>query len=96
MIDFSMFDPLFLRKVIKIEEARLKGQLFIYKDLDKDKIEQFWSEITRIHLTRFNKTMIFTPRGYKGKFNLRGTFKIRYHSKEAFQKLDRIIRKVLK
>ncbi|MBU1147890.1 MAG: hypothetical protein KKD11_06000 [Candidatus Omnitrophica bacterium] len=101
VIEFTNADPkliklflLFMRKVLLIHEQKLKGQLFIYKDLNEGKVEKFWSRVTKIPLSRFNKTIILIPRGYKGKLSDRGTFKLRYHSKETFQKLDNIMRKV--
>ncbi len=101
VIEFTNTDPrliklflLFMRKVLTIHEKKLKGQLFIYNDLDQDKVEKFWSSATEIPLSRFNKTIILTPRGYKGKLSEKGTFKLRYHSKEIFKKLDSIMEKV--
>lgn len=85
----------FLRSVIKIDESRLKGQLFIYDDLKKDLLEKKWSEITHIPLGNFNKTIIFKSKNERYKPNPNGTFKIRYHSKAAFKKLDSLIRNTL-
>ncbi len=86
----------FLRKIIKIDKPRLKGQLLIYDDLDKKEIETKWSKISGIPLDNFNKTIIFKQKNIKYKPNPNGTFKIRYHSKEAFQKLDSLINKIFK
>ena len=85
----------FLRRIIKIEESRLKGELFIYRDHEKNTLEKFWSRISGISLSRFNKTITLRAKNYKYKPNPNGTFKIRYHSKEAFQKLDSLIRNIL-
>jgi hypothetical protein len=85
----------FLRKIIKIDESRLKGQLFIYDDLDKKMLEGRWSKITGICLNNFNKTIVFRSKNFKYKPNPNGTFKIRYHSKEAFQKLRAITHRML-
>ena len=86
----------FLRKIIKIDELRLKGQLFIYDDLKKNLLEKEWSRIMHIPLHNFNKTIVFKSKKGKYKPSPRGTFKIRYHSKEAFKKLDTLIKKILK
>ncbi|RKY29823.1 MAG: hypothetical protein DRP74_08145 [Candidatus Omnitrophota bacterium] len=86
----------FLRKIIKIDESRLKGQLFIYDDLNKKSLEKRWSRATGIPLVNFNKTIIFKSKNMKYRPNPNGTFKIRYHSKEAFQKLDYLVNKILK
>lgn len=86
----------FLRKIIKIEESRLKGQLFIYSDLDKSKLEKFWLRVSGIARVNLNKTIILKSKNTKYKPNPNGTFKTRYHSKEAFQRLDTLIDSVLK
>jgi len=85
----------FLRRIIRIDESRLKGQLFIYDDLKKGLLEKKWSINTRIPLDNFNKTIILKNKNEKYKPNPNGTFKIRYHSKEAFKKLDSLISKTL-
>lgn len=86
----------FLRRIIKIDELRLKGQLFIYDDLNKEKLEKEWSKVSGIPLNNFNKTIVFKTKNINYKPNPNGTFKIRYHSKEAFQKLDSLVNKILK
>ncbi|QAT17402.1 hypothetical protein BU251_06545 [Candidatus Velamenicoccus archaeovorus] len=85
----------FLNKIIKIDRVRLKGQLFIYNDIHKIKLEKKWSRISGIPLGNFNKTIVFQAKNSKYRPNPNGTFKLRYHSKEAFQKLDALIRSFL-
>jgi len=46
----------FLRKIIKIEEVKLKGQLILYNDLDRKRLEQYWSKVSGFPLVNFNKT----------------------------------------
>jgi len=101
-IEFTNSDPVliqiflkFLRGIIKIEERRLKCELFIYSDLEKEKIENFWSLITKIPLNRFHKTIVYQAKNPKYKPNLLGTCKIRYINKEAYLKLNEIIKKKL-
>jgi len=86
----------FLRKVIKIDELRLKGQLLIYDDLNKKELEKKWAAITNIPLSNFNKTIVFRSKNINYRPNPNGTFKIRYHNKEAFKKLDSLMNKILK
>jgi len=86
----------FLRQIIQIDEARLKGQLLIYDDLNRIKLEKKWSRASGIPLVNFNKTILLSSKNSKYRPNPEGTFKIRYHSKEAFKKLDSIINKVLR
>jgi len=85
----------FLKRVIKIDKPRLKGQLFIYNDLSKKNLELKWSKVSGIPLTNFNKTIVLKAKNTKYKPNPNGTFKVRYHSKEAFHKLDSLIKKIL-
>lgn len=102
VIEFTNSNPLlialfleFLRNIIGIEEDRLKGQLFAYDDLSIKDLEIFWSNCTKIPLANFNKTIVFKTKNGKFQPNPNGTFKIRYHSKKAFQKLDLLINNIL-
>ncbi|MDO8602507.1 MAG: hypothetical protein Q7O04_01495 [Candidatus Omnitrophota bacterium] len=85
----------FLRKIIKIEENKLKGQLIVYNDIQKKKLEKFWSTISGIPLFNFNKTVILSAKNSLYKPNPNGTFKVRYHSKEVFKRLDRILNSII-
>jgi len=85
----------FLKEVIHIDRSRLKGQLFIYDDVHRKELEKRWSKISGIPLVNFNKTIVFQAKNSKYRPNPNGTFKLRYHSKEAFQKLDTLIRNIL-
>ncbi len=86
----------FLRKIIKIDERRLKAQLFVHEDLKKEKLVKLWSKVAKISPGNFNKTIILKSKNLKFKISPYGTLKIRYHSKEAFQKLTLFINKVFK
>jgi len=101
-IEFTNSDPVlikfflkFIRKVIKIEESRLKCELFIYNDLEKEKIENFWSSVCQIPLSRFHKTIVLIAKNSKYKPNPLGTCKIRYSDKKAYLKLNDLIEKRL-
>lgn len=83
----------FLRKDIGINESRLKLQLQIHEGDDKNAMETYWSEITKIPTTRFNKTIV-RPMGNKvGKS--RGTCKVRYSDKSTYLKLENLLENVL-
>lgn len=84
----------FLRKIIGIEESKLKGLLFVYDDLDHKKVEKFWSNYLEIPLTRFNKTILYASKGRKNLSKV-GTFKIRYHSKKKRVLLERMMEELL-
>jgi hypothetical protein len=83
----------FIRKEIKPDEKRIKAQLQIHEGDNQRELEKYWSKITRIPLTRFNKTII-KPTGNKiGKS--RGTCKIRYADKETYSRLEKILAETL-
>ena len=85
----------FLNEIIKVEKSRLKGQLFIYDDLNRMKLEKYWASVSGISINHFDKTITLVAKNVRYKPNPNGTFKIRYHSKEAFKKLEHIINDVL-
>ena len=81
----------FLRRFIGLNENKLKCQLSIYNEQNKNEIELFWSDLLKIPIKNFNKTYIFKPKNIKNKMILRGTCKLRYHDKESFLKLNDLI-----
>jgi len=102
VIEFTNSDPLliklfldFLRRVIVIDETRLKAQLFIHNDLDKLGLQRKWSKIAGIPLKNFNKTIVLRSKGPNARLSRYGTLKIRYHSKEAFQRFSELIHDTL-
>ena len=100
-VEFTNKDPRaieifldFLRKVIKVDEDRVKAELFIYPDLDGSKLLKYWSSVTKIPIIRFNKTICLPQKNGKFRPNPLGTLKIRYGHKEHFLKIQDIIVKV--
>lgn len=81
----------FLRKIINPIEDRIKGELFMYEELNEDRLVNFWSKISGIPKSRFNKTIILKQKNFRYKPNPLGTFKVRYSNKEHFIKLRGII-----
>lgn len=86
----------FLIEVLKVDKNRLRGQLFIYPNHDKEELIQFWSEISGIPKGQFQKPIILVQKNSKYKPNPLGTFKIRYSHKEDFFKLQKMISDVWK
>lgn len=102
VIEFTNSDPEliklfleFLRRIIGIDEARLKAQLFVHSDLSSLSKKRKWSDITGISLRNFNKIIVLKSKSPGLRLSKYGTLKIRCHSKEAFQKLDSLIRNVI-
>ncbi|MCX6812451.1 MAG: hypothetical protein NTW79_02420 [Candidatus Berkelbacteria bacterium] len=81
----------FLREIIVIDESRLRGQLFAYPDHNKDELISYWSNVSGIPSSQFQK--VIDLKQTSGKFNPSryGTFKLRYNNKNDFLKLQEII-----
>lgn len=97
-IEFTNSDPkiiaLFRRFMIeqlKVDENRIKGQLFLYPDLDQKKVMNEWSRRTHIPINQFQKIIMLKAKVSKFKPSPLGTLKIRHSSKEKFLKLQSII-----
>ncbi|MBI4158471.1 MAG: hypothetical protein HY505_02540 [Candidatus Yanofskybacteria bacterium] len=82
---------LFLKKIIKADWKRVKGQLFLYPDLDENELKMTWSKASGIPTAQFQKSICLKKKISKFKPNPLGTFKLRYPCKEDFLKLQSII-----
>ena len=65
LVKFTNSDPKFirfalkwLRQVCKVPEEKLRMHLRVHSDVDKRKVELYWSNLTGIPLTRFQKTTL--------------------------------------
>lgn len=76
----------YIREIICIPEERIKLQLQIHENDNKQELEIYWSKITSIPLSRFNKTII-RPVGIKPG-ETKGTCKIRCYDKEFYGKIE--------
>lgn len=81
----------FLANVIKADWTRVRGQLFIYPDLEENKLIEFWSKKSNIPTSQFQKSILLKIKTGKFKANPNGTFKIRYSCKKDFIKLEKMI-----
>ncbi len=102
-IEFTNSNPLlvsmflqFMIKELKIDPRDIRGQLFLYPDLDKKKVMREWSRMTTIPIRQFQQIIMLKKKISKFKANPLGTFKVRFSSKEKFLKLQSIIDDVLK
>lgn len=84
----------FLFRILKVDQKRLRGQLFLYPDHDKEKLIRFWSRVSSIPLSQFQQVIMLKQKNSKYKPNPLGTFKIRYSHKKDFVKLQKIIESV--
>jgi hypothetical protein len=87
---------LFLDRIIRADRKRVKGQLFLYPDLNEKKLKTIWAKASGIPLTQFQKSIYLKQKIGKFKPNPLGTFKVRYTCKEHFLKLQKIIENVWK
>ncbi len=81
-------------KRLKVPNEKFHGQVQIHKGDDQSKIESFWSSITGIPLSQFNKTIIRETGNKPGK--TKGTFKVRVYDKVIFEELRTLLEKELR
>ncbi|MEK7640524.1 MAG: hypothetical protein AAB389_00815 [Patescibacteria group bacterium] len=86
----------FLKEELEVDFSKVRGQLFIYPDLDKEKVMRVWSRKTGIPIAQFQKVIMLKPRSLVFRHSPLGTFKVRISSKDKFLKLQSIIESVWK
>ncbi|MDP3956650.1 MAG: hypothetical protein Q8P97_01500 [bacterium] len=76
----------FLRKVCGIHEERLKALIHMYPDHNEQKLQKFWSSVTKISKNRFYKSYVHVGRvgTYKYK-SLYGTLALNYSDKRLLE-----------
>lgn len=74
----------FLDKIIAVDKSKLRGQLFIYAEMDEAEIKRFWAKVSGVPVEQFQKTIVFKTKTGKFKPSKYGTFKLRYSSKKDF------------
>ncbi len=100
-IEFVSSDPLliklfveFLRSTLKVKENKLRGRLQIHGVNNKEKAEKYWSKISGIPISQFQKPIIKkTNIVHRFNYNILeyGTFIVRYGSKEKYNELIQMI-----
>ena len=102
-IEFTNSDPQiialfrrFMVEILKVDPRKIKGQLFLYPDLDEKKVRREWSRRCAIPISQFQQIIMLKAKVSKFKHNPLGTLKIRHSNKEKFLKLQSIIDKVWK
>ena len=73
-IEFTNTDPRmmkifteFMRKILEVEESRLRVQVFVYPDHVEDKLIEFWSNLLIVSSKQFTKSIKVKQRS--GKYN---------------------------
>lgn len=74
----------FVRCFLNVPNNKLRVCLFLYPDLEENRIKRFWSEGLNIPLPQFNKSIILNNRAHITKNRLRyGTCRVLVNSREA-------------
>ncbi len=60
---------LFYKRVCGVPDSKFRGHLFLHPHLDVKKAEKYWSKISGIPLSRFQKTTQAHNKASKGKKN---------------------------
>ena len=99
-IEITNTNPEIIRLFVKyvteevgIPKEKLKVQIQIHENDSQAELEAYWSEITGIPLSMFNKTIIRKVGNKPGK--TRGTCKIRCYSKEYYGRILSDLQSVL-
>ena len=82
---------IFLHKIIKADRNRIRGQLFLYPDLSEKELISYWSKVSNVPASQFQKSIFLNIKNGKFKANPLGTFKLRHSCKKDFLKLQSII-----
>lgn len=103
-VDFTNSDPkmiklflLFLRRICRIDEKRLRVLLYCYANQDIEELKNFWYKITGINLKQFIKPYVrkdFLPEK-RGKMKY-GLVHIRYSDKKLLLQIENWIKEYLK
>ena len=83
---------LFLKRIIKADWDRVRGQIFLYPDLNEKKLKSIWSEASMVPSSQFQKSIYLKAKTSKFKPSPFGTFKIRYSCKKDFLRLQVMIK----
>ena len=88
----------FLRKKIHIEESKLRGRLEIHSDTNEKQAKNYWSKITNIPISQFQKPIISKSKSVRRSLNKLkyGTFVLRYASKPKYELLMSLIENMKK
>ena len=77
-----------LRQEFDIDEARLRGRLYLHADLDIDAAETFWSEVTGIPRTQFQRAYrAVVDETLRHHRHVTGCFTVRYYSRSLHRRV---------
>jgi hypothetical protein len=101
-IEFTNSDPKiivlmmrFFREILTIREEKFRLSLILHPGLDEKEIKEFWSSLTGIPLSQFNKSYIKAPKSSTRKMHnplYKGTLRIRISDTEKLHRLKGFIK----
>lgn len=85
------------REFCKMPNSKLRGNLWIHENLNKANAEKFWSKLTKIPLSQFQKTYVVKNKTIKIRKNIHeyGVFSIRFTDATIHRKLMGWIKGIL-
>lgn len=94
-VDITNSDPemikiamLWFRYVCNVNEEKFKPSIFYHHGQDEYSIKRYWSEITRIPMDQFHKSMLKKEgTGHRKNILYRGTCKIRINNKNLLHRI---------
>ncbi|MFZ2187528.1 MAG: hypothetical protein WAV46_02785 [Candidatus Moraniibacteriota bacterium] len=84
------------RNSFSLDEKRLRALIHLHEYHDADKQLKFWSNITKIPTSQFNKSYLKKNTGKSEKENYPGCISIRYSDNKVYKELMLIIGKLAK
>jgi hypothetical protein len=84
----------FFREILKIREEKFRLSLILHQGLDEKGAKEFWSSITGIPISQFNKSYIKVPKSSTRKMHnplYKGTLQIRISDTEKLHRLKGFI-----
>lgn len=79
----------FYKEIGEVPDLKFRGHIFLHPHLDSSKAEEYWSKISGIPLSQFNKTTMQHNRASKGKKDSLplGTFAITVHDTNLYLRI---------
>jgi hypothetical protein len=103
IVSFSNSDPRiikimmrFFREICHVDERKFRGHIHVYSEFAKENAEKFWSEVTQIPLSQFQKTYVKQSIGSLGirKTLPNGTIDIDVYDTKLFLRIIGWIHKI--
>lgn len=86
-----------LIEICEIPKEKIKLRLFVHKIYSHENCEKFWSEVTGIPVSDFQKTIFkFTPHKIKKNINYKGCVQLRVFKTAFFWKVMGWMQKLVK